>query len=57
MLYPETSDMLLIDYVAYVLQVGTTFAGPQPVVYNPQAAQMPSQPYFHPNGPQVGFHL
>ncbi|KAG4939971.1 hypothetical protein JHK87_043842 [Glycine soja] len=37
--------------------VGTTFAGPQPVVYNPQAAQMPSQPYFHPNGPQVGFHL
>ncbi|KAH1149297.1 hypothetical protein GYH30_043728 [Glycine max] len=34
--------------------VGTTFAGPQPVVYNPQAAQMPSQPYFHPNGPQYG---
>ncbi|KAJ1407125.1 Ataxin-2, C-terminal, partial [Sesbania bispinosa] len=37
--------------------VGTTFAGPQPIIYNPQVAQMPSQPYFHPNGPQVGFHL
>ncbi|KAG4400350.1 hypothetical protein GLYMA_07G036300v4 [Glycine max] len=34
--------------------VGTTFVGPQPVIYNPQAAQMPSQPYFHPNGPQYG---
>ncbi|XP_027335060.1 polyadenylate-binding protein-interacting protein 3-like [Abrus precatorius] len=34
--------------------VGTTFAGPQPVIYNPQVAQIPSQPYFHPNGPQYG---
>ncbi|CAJ1950835.1 unnamed protein product [Sphenostylis stenocarpa] len=34
--------------------VGTTFAGPQPVMYNPQVAQMPSQPYFHPNGPPYG---
>nr|KYP63669.1 Ataxin-2 isogeny [Cajanus cajan] len=35
--------------------VGTTFAGPQqPVIYNPQVAQMSSQPYFHPNGPQYG---
>ncbi|KAK7389651.1 hypothetical protein VNO78_24870 [Psophocarpus tetragonolobus] len=31
--------------------IGTTFAGSQPVIYNPQ---MPSQPYFHPNGPQYG---
>ncbi|XP_050873883.1 polyadenylate-binding protein-interacting protein 3 isoform X2 [Lathyrus oleraceus] len=33
--------------------VGTSFAGPQPMMYNPQA-QMPSQPYFHQNGPQYG---
>ncbi|KAK7294408.1 hypothetical protein RJT34_17297 [Clitoria ternatea] len=37
--------------------VGTTFAGPQPVMHNPQVAQMPSQPYFHPNGPQYGQFL
>ncbi|RDX58492.1 Polyadenylate-binding protein-interacting protein 4 [Mucuna pruriens] len=37
--------------------VGTTFAGPQPVIYNPQVAQMPSQPYFQPNGPQYGQHF
>ncbi|KAL2336468.1 hypothetical protein Fmac_010914 [Flemingia macrophylla] len=37
------------------IEVGTTFAGPQQtVMYNPQVAQMPSQPYFHPNGPQYG---
>ncbi|XP_058743705.1 polyadenylate-binding protein-interacting protein 3-like isoform X2 [Vicia villosa] len=34
--------------------VGTSFAGPQPMMYNPQVAQMPSQPYFHQNGPQYG---
>lgn len=34
--------------------VGTSFGGPQPIMYNPQAAQMPSQPYFHQNGPQYG---
>lgn len=34
--------------------VGTSFAGPQPLIYNPQVAQMPSQPYFHQNGPQYG---
>ncbi|MED6161157.1 Polyadenylate-binding protein-interacting protein 3 [Stylosanthes scabra] len=34
--------------------VGTTFAGPQPMIYNPQVAHMPSQAYFHPNGPQYG---
>ncbi|XP_025618453.1 polyadenylate-binding protein-interacting protein 3 isoform X1 [Arachis hypogaea] len=35
--------------------VGNTFAGPpQPMIYNPQVAQMPSQAYFHPNGPQYG---
>ncbi|TKY64293.1 Polyadenylate-binding protein-interacting protein 4 [Spatholobus suberectus] len=35
------------------IAVGTTFAGPQPVIYNSQVAQMPSQPYY-PNGPQYG---
>jgi len=35
------------------LQIGPTFAGPQPMVYNPQVAPMPSQAYFHPNAPQV----
>ncbi|KAI4329137.1 hypothetical protein L6164_021433 [Bauhinia variegata] len=34
--------------------IGPSFAGPQPVIYNPQVAQMPSQSYFHPNGPQYG---
>ncbi|GAU28780.1 hypothetical protein TSUD_357650 [Trifolium subterraneum] len=34
--------------------VGTSFAGQQPIMYNPQAAQMPPQPYFHQNGPQYG---
>nr|XP_027192535.1 polyadenylate-binding protein-interacting protein 3 isoform X2 [Cicer arietinum] len=34
--------------------VGTSFAGPQPIMYNPQVAQMPSQQYFHQNGPQYG---
>ncbi|XP_061364007.1 polyadenylate-binding protein-interacting protein 4-like isoform X2 [Gastrolobium bilobum] len=36
--------------------VGTTFSGPQPIIYNPQVAQMSSQSYFPPNGPQYG-HL
>ncbi|KAK7271996.1 hypothetical protein RJT34_28312 [Clitoria ternatea] len=34
--------------------IGPTFAGPQPILYNPQGAQMPSQAYFHPNVPQYG---
>ncbi|RDX76156.1 Polyadenylate-binding protein-interacting protein 4 [Mucuna pruriens] len=34
--------------------IGPTFAGPQPIIYNPQVAQMPSQAYFHPNAPQYG---
>ncbi|RZB84421.1 polyadenylate-binding protein-interacting protein 3-like isoform X1 [Glycine soja] len=34
--------------------IGPTFAGPQPIIYNPQVAQMPSQGYFHPNAPQYG---
>ncbi|XP_014500982.1 polyadenylate-binding protein-interacting protein 3 [Vigna radiata var. radiata] len=34
--------------------IGPTFAGPQPMVYNPQVAPMPSQAYFHPNAPQYG---
>ncbi|KAJ1424501.1 LsmAD domain [Sesbania bispinosa] len=34
--------------------IGPAFAGPQPVIYNPQLAQMPSQAYFHPNAPQYG---
>lgn len=43
-----------LDYVGFGVQVGTTFAGQQPIIYNPQVAQMPSQPYFHPNGQQYG---
>ncbi|KAL3618215.1 Polyadenylate-binding protein-interacting protein 3 [Castilleja foliolosa] len=31
--------------------MGPSFAPQQPVIFNPQAAQMP-QPYYHPNGPQ-----
>ncbi|KAF7814078.1 polyadenylate-binding protein-interacting protein 3-like isoform X1 [Senna tora] len=34
--------------------MGPAFAGPQPVLYNPQVAQMPSHAYYHPNGPQYG---
>ncbi|XP_019448241.1 PREDICTED: polyadenylate-binding protein-interacting protein 3-like isoform X1 [Lupinus angustifolius] len=34
--------------------VGPNFSGPQPIIYNPQVAQMQSQTYFHPNGPQYG---
>ncbi|CAL0322093.1 unnamed protein product [Lupinus luteus] len=34
--------------------MGPTFAGPQPIIYNPQVAQMQSQAYIHPNGPQYG---
>ncbi|XP_027344282.1 polyadenylate-binding protein-interacting protein 3-like isoform X2 [Abrus precatorius] len=34
--------------------IGPTFTGPQPIMYNPQVAQMPSQAYFHPNVPQYG---
>ncbi|KAK7335854.1 hypothetical protein VNO80_27946 [Phaseolus coccineus] len=34
--------------------IGPTFAGPQPMMYNPQVAPMPSQAYFHPNAPQYG---
>ncbi|KAL2332243.1 hypothetical protein Fmac_019824 [Flemingia macrophylla] len=34
--------------------MGPTFAGPQPIIYNPQVAQIPSQAYFHPNTPQYG---
>ncbi|KAI9109535.1 hypothetical protein K1719_019589 [Acacia pycnantha] len=36
------------------LGMGHAFAGPQHVLYNPQVAQMSSQTYFHPNGPQYG---
>ncbi|KAK4267247.1 hypothetical protein QN277_024052 [Acacia crassicarpa] len=35
------------------LGMGHPFAGPH-VLYNPQVAQMSSQMYFHPNGPQYG---
>ncbi|KAL3840789.1 hypothetical protein ACJIZ3_025380 [Penstemon smallii] len=31
--------------------IGPTFGAQQPVIFNPQAAQMPQQ-YYHPNGPQ-----
>uniref|UniRef100_A0A5B7ASW3 Putative polyadenylate-binding protein-interacting protein 4 isoform X1 n=1 Tax=Davidia involucrata TaxID=16924 RepID=A0A5B7ASW3_DAVIN len=35
--------------------IGPSFAGHQPVIFNPQAAPMQSpQAYFHPNGPQFG---
>ncbi|XP_059645106.1 polyadenylate-binding protein-interacting protein 4-like isoform X2 [Cornus florida] len=35
--------------------IGPSFPGHQPVLFNPQAAQMQSpQAYFHPNGPQYG---
>lgn len=35
--------------------IGPSFAGPQPVLFNPQAAAMqPPQAYFPPNGPQYG---
>ncbi|XP_073299269.1 polyadenylate-binding protein-interacting protein 4-like isoform X2 [Primulina huaijiensis] len=33
--------------------IGPSFALPQPVIFNPQAAPMP-QPYYHPSGPQYG---
>ncbi|XP_016478042.2 polyadenylate-binding protein-interacting protein 4-like [Nicotiana tabacum] len=33
--------------------VGPSYAGHQPVIFNPQATPAP-QPYFHPNGPQYG---
>lgn len=49
-----SNDKIVSDFVVYGVQVGTSFGGPQPIMYNPQAAQMPSQPYFHQNGPQVG---
>ncbi|KAE9600414.1 hypothetical protein Lal_00045506 [Lupinus albus] len=34
--------------------MGPTFSGPQPIIYNPHVAQMQSQTYIHPNGPQYG---
>uniref|UniRef100_A0A5B7ASG1 Putative polyadenylate-binding protein-interacting protein 4 isoform X1 n=1 Tax=Davidia involucrata TaxID=16924 RepID=A0A5B7ASG1_DAVIN len=35
--------------------IGPSFAGHQPVIFNPQTAPMQSpQAYFHPNGPQYG---
>ncbi|XP_019436516.1 PREDICTED: polyadenylate-binding protein-interacting protein 3-like isoform X1 [Lupinus angustifolius] len=34
--------------------IGPNFSGPQPIIYNPQVAQMQSQAYFHPNEPQYG---
>ncbi|KAF1882547.1 hypothetical protein Lal_00002725 [Lupinus albus] len=34
--------------------IGPNFAGQQPIIYNPQVAQMQSHAYFHPNGPQYG---
>ncbi|CAM8954331.1 hypothetical protein QQ045_016023 [Rhodiola kirilowii] len=38
--------------------IGPSFAGHQPVVYNPQGAPLQSpQGYFHPNGPQYGQHM
>ncbi|XP_027907708.1 polyadenylate-binding protein-interacting protein 3-like [Vigna unguiculata] len=53
--YPATvSTVPNMPAIPMGIGVGTTFAGPQPVMYNPQVAQMPSQPYFHPNGPQYG---
>ncbi|XP_022853199.1 polyadenylate-binding protein-interacting protein 3-like [Olea europaea var. sylvestris] len=33
--------------------IGPSFSAQQPIMFNPQATQMP-QPYFHPNGPQYG---
>ncbi|KAL5082665.1 hypothetical protein RYX36_011086 [Vicia faba] len=33
---------------------GPTFTGQQPIIYNPQVSQMPTQAYFHPNAPQYG---
>ncbi|XP_054784825.1 polyadenylate-binding protein-interacting protein 3-like isoform X2 [Prosopis cineraria] len=36
------------------LGMGHAFAGQQPLLYNPQVAQVSSQAYFHPNGPQYG---
>ncbi|CAK8535957.1 unnamed protein product [Lathyrus sativus] len=33
---------------------GPTFTGQQPIIYNPQVSQMPTQAYFHPNAPLYG---
>ncbi|CAI8592174.1 unnamed protein product [Vicia faba] len=33
---------------------GPTFTGQQPIIYNPQVSQMPTQAYFRPNAPQYG---
>ncbi|XP_073223111.1 uncharacterized protein [Cicer arietinum] len=40
--------------VPMTIEVGPNFAGTQPIIYNPQVSQMPTQAYFHPNAPQYG---
>jgi len=38
------------------LQLGPSFNGQQPVIFNPQAAPLQTpQAYFHPGGPQVQY--
>ncbi|QHN94863.1 polyadenylate-binding protein-interacting protein 3 isoform X2 [Arachis ipaensis] len=51
---PNVSTVPNMPGMPMSIGVGPTFTGPQHMIYNPQVAQMPSQPYFHPNGPQYG---
>ncbi|GAV84943.1 LsmAD domain-containing protein/PAM2 domain-containing protein/SM-ATX domain-containing protein, partial [Cephalotus follicularis] len=53
--YPNMSAVQHMHGMPVGFGIGPSFAGHQPVIFNPQIAPMQtSQPYFHPNGPQYG---
>ncbi|WJX74618.1 Polyadenylate-binding protein-interacting protein 3 [Trifolium repens] len=51
---PNVTTVQNMPGVPMSIGIGPNFAGQQPIMYNPQVSQMPTQAYFHPNAPQYG---
>ncbi|KAK2425135.1 polyadenylate-binding protein-interacting protein [Trifolium repens] len=51
---PNVTTVQNIPAVPMSIGIGPNFAGQQPIMYNPQVSQMPTQAYFHPNASQYG---
>ncbi|RHN76231.1 putative LsmAD domain, ataxin 2, SM domain-containing protein [Medicago truncatula] len=51
---PNVTTVPSMPGVPMSIGVGPSYIGHQPIIYNPQVSQMPTQAYFHPNAPQYG---
>ncbi|XP_045799940.1 polyadenylate-binding protein-interacting protein 3-like isoform X2 [Trifolium pratense] len=51
---PNVTTVPNMPAVPMSIGIGPNFSGQQPIMYNPQVSQMPTQAYFHPNAPQYG---